>query len=217
MDCTSFDQRLLLSPLASSLPSDAIALLSGTIAADSQFYLNTLSRLAITPEFTELIASCYRPLFPDIAARWRDFASLESMAIAFAKVLPVMPYLVGLAGGFLVQPESHFLFSISRLNDEEVATVPAAETLNLLLALWRLLTFKRESFMKLAKMEDVAPLLKHPNRAVRYMAVRVLCLYLKAADAAKEKMFTQYGVGNDSEEKVMGVWEGKEMDYGFLV
>lgn len=220
MDCTSFDTRLLQSPFASSLPKDALALLSGSIDADNQLYLNTLSRLAIFPEFTQLIFTCYEPLFPDLAARWKTFAHPEQMAAAFARVLPVAPYLAGLAEEFIMHqsmaPSDYFLAQISQLSDEQIAVVDV-DLVDILLSFWRLLCFKREAFLRMVKVENVAPLLKHSVKVVRYMAVRVMGLILKVADAAREDMFKKYGVGNDSEEGVMGFWEGKEVDYGFLV
>lgn len=217
MDCTGFDTRLLQSPLASSLPNNVLV---GVYSADSQLYLNTLSRLAILPEFTELVFIWYEPLFPDLAARWKAFAHPEQMAAAFARILPVAPYLAGLAEEFImhqsVAPGDYFFTHISKLSDEEIATVEV-DSIDNLLSFWRLLSFRREAFLGMVKVENVAPLLKHPEKVVRYMAVRVMGLILKVADAAREEMFQKYGVGNDSEEKVMGLWEGKEIDYGFLV
>lgn len=220
MDCTSFDARLLSSSLASSLPTDVLALLSGSMPTDSQLYLNTLSHLAIDPKFTALIFVCYEPLFADLAARWRAFARPEQIAAAFARVLPVAPYLAALAEEFIMHqsmvPEDCFLAQMALLDEAQIAAVEAVGCVDVLVAYWRLMSFRAEAFRGMAKVENVAPLLRHPEGVVRYMAVRVMSLVLKAADAAREDMLSKYGVGNGS-EKVVGYYEGKEVDYGFLV
>lgn len=220
MDCTGFDARLLSSPLASSLPNDVLALLSGPMLADNhQLYLNTLSRLAIDPKFTELIFVCYEPLFADLAARWQGFARLEQIAAAFARVLPVAPYLAGLAEEFVMHPSvaagDSFLAQMALLDEAQIAAVGVG-CVDVLVAYWRLISFRAEAFRGMVEVENVAPLLRHPEGVVRYMAVRVMSVVLKVADAAREEMLRKYGVGNDS-ERVVGYYEGKEVDYGFFV
>ncbi|RPB13613.1 midasin, partial [Morchella conica CCBAS932] len=199
MDYTVSDAHFL-STASGLLPPDTIALLSSRTTS-TQLYLSTLSRLALRPDLTAHVFSSYEPLFPDLCARWRDTTTTAAeIACAFARVLPLAPYLADVAEEFLAP-----------------GSIALGDGLEVLLALWRLLVFRRESFVGLVKMESVAPLLKHKEPAVRYLAVRVMCIFLKASDSTREKMFAQYGVGNEAEEKVIGVWEGKEMDYGFLV
>lgn len=184
--------------------------------ADNQLYLNTLAHLAIEPAFTELIFVCYEPLFVDLAARWGDFARTEQVAAAFARVLPVAPYLAGLAEELImhqaVAVEDYFL----RLLDGAQITTSEVGCVDVLLAYWRLVSFRPEAFRGMLKVENVAPLLRHPEGVVRYMAVRVMSVVLKVADAAREEMLRKYNVGNGS-EKVVGHYEGREVDYGFLV
>lgn len=214
MDCTGFDARLLSSPLASSLPKDVLELLSESLPVDNQHYLNTLARLAIDPAFTELIFVCYEPLFADLAARWRGLARPEQIAAAFARVLPVAPYLAGLAEEFIMhQPVAAGDYFLALLNETQVA----AGCVDVLLAYWRLASFRPDAFRGIVKVENVAALLRHPHAAVRYMAVRAMCVVLNVADAAREDMLREYGVRNDSATAVIGSYEGREVDYGFLV
>lgn len=216
MDCTVFDARLLSSPLASSLPKDVLELLSGSLPVDNQRYLDTLARLAIDPAFTELIFISYEPLFVDLAVRWRGFARPEQIAAAFARVLPVAPYLAGLAEEFIMhQPMAAGDYFLALLGGAPVAM--AAGCVDLLLAYWRLANFRPAAFRGMVKVENVAALLRHPHAAVRYMAVRAMGVILDVADAAREDMLREYGVRNDSATAVMGSYEGREVDYGFLV
>ncbi|KAI5852686.1 P-loop containing nucleoside triphosphate hydrolase protein, partial [Morchella snyderi] len=199
MDYTVSDTHFL-STASGLLPPDTIALLSSR-TTNTQLYLSTLSRLALRPDLTTRVFSSYEPLFPDLCARWRDTTTTASeIACAFARVLPLAPYLADVAEEFLTP-----------------GSIVLEDGLEVLLALWRLLVFRRESFSGLVKIESVAPLLTHKECAVRYLAVRVMCIFLKASDSTREEMFAQYGVGNEGEEKVIGAWEGKEIDYGFLV
>lgn len=224
MDCATFDHRLLSSPLASALPPDALAIISGSVQVDNALYLDTLSRVAIQPKHISLILTCYEPIFPDLVARWRSFASVENVVAGFGRVLPVIPYLSEMAEELVLHSPakaSPGLLSMgcrpsSRLSAHEVSVAPDDETLSALLSLHRLLCFKRDSFLGLVDPEKISMLLKHQNRAIRYLSIRILCIYLKASDAAQEEIFARHSVGV-TDGKIMGPWEEGEVDYGVLM
>ncbi|RPA93652.1 hypothetical protein L873DRAFT_1518806 [Choiromyces venosus 120613-1] len=227
MDCSKFDRRFLSSPLISSLPPDTISIISGSAQVDNGLYLDTLSRIAIDPNFTSLILTCYEPIFTDLAARWRGFAMVEQLAAGFGRVLPVMSFLVDMAEEFLLhcgpgETASEFLTSMERLSNEldseELSTVGHGEkSLDMLLSLHRLLCFRREAFLGLVNADVLFGFTNHKYLPVRYLSLRILSIYLKAADRAQEGMFLDFGVGSTAEEKVLGLWEGREVDYGFLM
>ncbi|KAG0638072.1 hypothetical protein HOY80DRAFT_1080648, partial [Tuber brumale] len=226
MDCSKFDRRFLSSPLISSLPPDAISIISVSTQSDNSLYLNTLSKIAVNSNFTSLILTCYEPIFADLAARWRGFATVEQLAAGFARVLPVMPFLADIAEEFLLRSSPggiapEFLTTMKRLSDElrleELSTVGHGEKLlDMLLSLHRLLCFRREAFLGLVNVDVLFGLVGHKYLPIRYLSVRILSIYLKAADRAQELMFFNFGVGGTAQEKVLGLWEGKEVDYGFL-
>jgi len=227
MDCSKFDQRFLSSPLISSLPPDAISIISGSTRVDNGLYLDTLSRIAVNPNFTSLMLTCYEPIFADLVARWRGFATVEQLAAGFARVLPVVPFLADLAEEFLLhsgpgETAPGFPTRMERLSDElcleELSTVGHGEkSLDMLLSLHRLLCFRREGFLGLVNADVLFGLMRHKYLPVRYLSVRILSIYLKAADRAQETMFSRFGVGGTAKEKVLGLWEGREVDYGFLM
>ncbi|KAG0131716.1 ATPase, partial [Tuber indicum] len=227
MDCSKFDRRFLSSPLISSLPPDTISIISTSTQADNSLYLDTLSKIAVNSNFTSLIFTCYEPIFADLAARWRGFATVEQLAAGFARVLPVMPFLADIAEEFLLRSSPggtapEFLTMMKRLSDElhpeELLTVGhGGKLLDMLLSLHRLLCFRREPFLGLVNVDVLFGLMRHECLPIRYLSVRILSIYLKAADRAQELMFFNFGVGGIAQERVLGLWEGKEIDYGFLM
>lgn len=225
MECAGCDVRFLDSVqqdlrLAADLPVEARAIIESHAA--NNLYLETLSRLSIHPIFSSAVLACYESLFPELVARWPAFATPAQIAAGFGRVLPVVPYLSEMAEFLLLSRLDEAMFLPTALNlslqhaRDEACAVPADVVLENLLALNRLLCFKRDTFLPLADTTTLYHLLEHPHRAVRYLAVRVLCIYLKAADAAQDEMLEKYGVSRRS-EAVMGPWEGRHVDYGFLM
>ncbi|KAA8902703.1 hypothetical protein FN846DRAFT_920132 [Sphaerosporella brunnea] len=88
--------------------------------------------------------------------------------------------------------------------------------MEILLSLHRLLCFKRDAFIPVIDKVTLRHLLNHSHRAVRSMVVRILCVHLKAPDAAQGEMLDKYGIGRHS-ETVLGPRQGCEVDYGFLI
>jgi midasin len=227
MECAGFDERFLSaislsSSLSAHLPVGARTILSRSCDVTNHVYLETLSQLSIHPIFSSTILACYEALFPELVARWPTFATTAQIAAGLGRILPVVPYLVDMAE-YLLQSqleEQKFLAVVLGLSDgvthEEVCSLPTELAVESLLSLHRLLCFRRDTFLPLIDTTNLYPLLHHPHQAVRYVAVRILCIYLKAADAAQEEILEKYGVGKRA-EKVLGPWEGRDVDYGFLM
>ncbi|PWW78362.1 midasin [Tuber magnatum] len=137
-----------------------------------------------------------------------------------------MPFLADIAEEFLLCPgpdetSPEFLTTMERLSDElrseELSAVGHGErSLDTLLSLYRLLCFRRKAFLGLVDANVLYGLVRHKCLPIRYLSVRILSIYLGAADRAQELMFSGFGVGGTTEEKVLGLWEGREVDYGFL-
>ena len=83
---------------------------------------------------------------------------------------------------------------------------------DLLLAVFRLVFFDNTTFAKLLKPARLQLLFIHEDRPIRYLAVRLLCLYVHASDAVTQTMVEKY-LGHDA---ISGEWEGKVIDYTFL-
>jgi midasin len=227
MDCAAFDEQFASALSASSyltaeFPVEARGIISRSCDAPNNVYLETLAKLSVHPVFSSAILTCYESIFPELVARWPTFASRAQIAAGFGRVLPAVPYLCEVAEYFLLsQPAGNsFLTSALNLSREstraQFCSLPASSALETLLALHRLLCFRRETFLPLVDARILYHLLHHSHRPVPYLAVRILCIYLGASDVAQERMLETYGVGRCS-KRIEGQWEGREVDYWFLM
>lgn len=132
---------------------------------------------------------------------------------AFARILPLAPHLSVFVRTLLQQraAEVSEAFSLSRATglEEDSDGLIQSDLLTVL----RLLVFDNQNYASLVAPAQLQLFLGHSHRPTRYLAIRVLCLYLHASDATLEKMIDQY-LGVDV--KVDGVWEDKTIDYSFL-
>ncbi|GAO48771.1 midasin [Saitoella complicata NRRL Y-17804] len=206
-----------LSSIAPIIPAEAHAILANPATPTAQ-YLDTLSLLALDPRFTLHILAAYRPIFPDLVARWHQAVEtrVEDLACAFGRVLAIAPHVAEYAVEYL-HCGSSFLRSLtgvtSKSTDEEVTECDAERTKELLLAAYRLVRFKKDAFLGLVDVSTMFALFRHPSLPVRALAIELWCITLSAADAARLEMIRAH-LG---EGAVTGSWEGTEdMDYGFI-
>ena len=189
-------------------------------------YLNSIAELALRPDVTRAIFTIYWHLIPDICARWiystPSTATTATAALsAFARFLPYAGYLGSLAEhllparltganpSLLVDLAYQYLSARSLLRVEDV---PALELQSLLLASYRLLQFDRRTYIKLVSLPRLQQLFHHPRRHIRYLAIRVLCLFIQAADGLVQEMLAEH-LGADD---IIGPWEDRDINYRFL-
>ncbi|KAK5001063.1 AAA ATPase midasin [Elasticomyces elasticus] len=198
MDC-SLRNAALLSRIQ-DLPSELRDILS---TADNETYLRTVSTWTLDQTYTDLLHVHLEPLIPDICARWNQHAGLAKILAAFGRILPHAPHYVESA-------ERTIKLFFATQNNHETDTVSVQEAL---LGAFRLLAFDHWIFSRHIRIAHVRSLLSNSSRAVRYLAIRVLCLLIGAADAAKEHMIAEH-LGRDP---IYGSWEGRNIDYRFFV
>ncbi|CAD6568985.1 MAG: hypothetical protein ASARMPRED_002259, partial [Alectoria sarmentosa] len=177
-------------------------------------YLETLSALALDPARTTTIFATHEPAFVEICSRWlaaSDTDSLSALA-ALARVLPCAPHTSVYAKTLLKQTTLGTLAALTSRKGTALQEIPEGLLHTLLLALCRLLIFDNEEFAETVTPVQLQVLLRHDNLSIRYLAIRVLCLYLHASDAALVSMVKSY-VGED---EIPGVWEDKIIDYTFF-
>ncbi len=200
------DQQAVL-----KLPEEIlIALREGSNAR----YLETLSILALDPAHTTTIFATHEPAFVEICGRWlatSDTDSLSALA-ALARVLPSAPHASVYAKALLKQRRHGTLDALASRKGTALQEVPEGQLHTLLLALCRLLMFDNEEFAETVTPVQLQVLLRHDNLIIRYLAVRVLCLYLYASDGALASMVKSY-IGED---EIAGPWEDKIIDYTFF-
>lgn len=210
MDCSA-ETSLLLE--FSQLPPELIDVLrSGSNAS----YLAALSAAALNHKLTELIFTSLEPLSTELSARWVH-TQRAAAAPAFGRLLAVMPHLFDVAQQlFQARDDDYDLLStLSSAGGGDAEAEDLAGTSSLrqtLLGVFRLLRFRNEEFANLVRPAKLQVILHHPDRSVRYLAIRLICLYIHASDAVMEDMVSKYlGPGD-----VSGEWEGKTIDYRFL-
>lgn len=193
------------------LPEELLILLR---SGNNVQYLETLSQLALNPEYTPLIFGTNEPVFVDICGRWLAAADVDhlSAVAALARVLPLAPHLSEFVDKFLSQQRHDALKALASRTATALQELPTESLQTLLLAICRLLTFDNERFAPAFSPAQLQILLTHTHRSIRFLAIRILCLYLHASDAALVVMVKTY-VG---ETDISGDWENRNIDYTFL-
>lgn len=97
-------------------------------------------------------------------------------------------------------------------NATALTTLPHESLHCLLLALCRLLTFDNQRFARLVSPAQLQALLNHSQQSVRYLAIKIICLYLHASESAMAKILDRHC----SKSEIAGEWEGKTIDYLFF-
>ncbi|KAI9799096.1 MAG: hypothetical protein M1833_004290 [Piccolia ochrophora] len=224
MDCTWADHAIIHdAPLSTVLPHGLVSIIQN---APNREYLAALAIAALDPKLTQPIFVYYEPLFVDLAARWHSSqpstpASALAILSAYARILPFAPHLVSFAQEIaLAQQKKPFLGNDSNhifrclLAQHHVDPGGESETAvhGALLCAFRLLRFDQALFSKAIATSEVRRLFTHPDLSIRYLAVRVFCLSLFAADAVTQAMLKQH-VG---EIATRAAWENITIDFTCL-
>lgn len=178
-------------------------------------YLETLSALALDPAHTTTIFATHEPIFIEMCGRWlaaSDSSNSLSALAALARVLPSAPHASVYAKALLKTIRYGTLEALTSRMGSALQELPEEQLHVLLLALCRLLMFDNEAFAENVTPVQLQMLLRHDNLPIRYLAIRVLCLYLHASDTALSSMVKSY-IGED---EIAGPWEDKVIDYTFF-
>lgn len=206
MDIPIYDSLFLSNTTdLSIIPGELLDVLTQKINAANGLYLDILAKAALRPDLTESILTHYTSIFPDLAARWTSEHDIGATGCAYARALPVAPFLSVHAVKALKVDQPSSGFGACLLDDK----FSKAEVL---LAIWRLLEANKDAFLPLVNLRHMEELLQHENVVVRYLALRIKSIYIEASDdqqkTAVEAMF--------GEQPILGVFEGQELDYAFL-
>ena len=195
-----------------SLPSGAhVELQNGS----NQEYLDLLARFALDSDWTDAIFASYEPLFVDLCNRWLS-SSFETYSplqkgSALARVIKVAPHLSIYAHELACTRKAGEFGLLFSQGGTALGGVPEKALIGLLLVIFRLLGFD-ERFSVLVSPVQLPLLLSHDARCVRYLAIRILCLFLHSSEVAMIEMMKKY-VG---EGEVSGWYDGKSIDYRFF-
>lgn len=181
-------------------------------------YIDRLAILALDSKYTSIIFSTHHELFVEICCSWLTVLRADSpmdpviVILALTRILPLAPHLAVYAKKLLFYQRPGILQVFSSRSALSLLELPESCLCSLLLALFRLLVFDNEEFAELISPAQFQMLLGHHIESIRYLTIRILCLYLHASDATMEKMISKYCVN----EKILGSWEHLNIDYAFL-
>lgn len=216
MDFT-YENALLLSneSFLESVSEDVLETLRG---GNNAQYLDVLSKLALDPRYTSTIFVTHKPIFVEICSRWHNWLGSSLMTdplavvAALARILPFAPHLSVFAEELLYRQRIGVLQEFSSQSALALMSLPYQPLHQLLLALCRLMLFDNHGFASLILPAQMQPLLSHGQQSIRYLAIRILCLYLHASDSAMVKMVKRHC----SAAEILGSWEDKHIDYAFF-
>ena len=214
MECSWDGERLLFNSLViNELPKDVVQVLQhGT---NPQF-LDCLSQLALDPQRTASIYSTHRSLFVDICNRWilnidAQFPPLDVVS-ALSKILPLAPQLAIYVEELVFKQRADVFDTLLSRMALGLSELPDIKILTVLSTMNRLLEFDNNAFATMVSPAQLQVLLHHSRLCIRYLAIRVLCSYLHAAEAVCHEMTKKY-IGNG---EIEGPWEDKTIDYRFF-
>ncbi|KAA8650735.1 AAA family ATPase midasin [Aspergillus tanneri] len=207
----AYERILNESQVYEQLPDEIAALIR---TASGTQYLNALAVGASRPECTEGFFCIYEPIFVDLAAQWLlsdTHLNQIDVLCAFARILPFAPYLRSFASQYATSRAGP-LSALAASDEQALIQLDDYTTRTLLLAVFRLLSYDLEVFSNAVSPSRLQLFFRHRNPSVRYLAVRCFALYMRAADAATEKLIR----ANIADDVFEGDWEGIIIDYRFL-
>lgn len=187
----------------------------------SSAILEAISHAALRPRLTERLFAHFEDVFADICARWilgrsRD-GSRGLIVAAFARILPFAPYLSVFLERFLYEshsePAKRPVLDAKNLHSWSSTPGELNAPQDILLAVWRLISFDQRAYGPLISPSDLQTLFGHDNRAVKYLAIRIFCQLVHASDFKLEALVQEH-LGTS--EAVLGDFDGREVDFGFL-
>lgn len=177
-------------------------------------YLETLSALALEPAHTTSIFTTHEPAIVEILSRWLAVSEGDSLSAlaALARILPSAPHGSVFTKVLLNQRRHAALVALASRKGTALQELPEGQLHTILLVLFRLLSFDNEDYAEIVTPVQLQVLLRHEILHIRYLAIRILCLYLHASDAALGSMVKSY-IGED---EIAGPWEDRVIDYTFF-
>lgn len=186
-------------------------------------FLEAISQAALLPRLTGRIFVHLEPVFADVAARWilntRQGSCNDHILGAFARLLPFAPKLSVFLDDYIktldeaphsssqAPPTAHLHLTGS------LTSLGRDALLQRLLAVWRLLNFDMKTYASLVLPSEIQALFSHAYGPVKYLAIRIFCLLMKASDLNLDALIRQH---ISKQEPLIGDFDGISIDYVFL-
>ncbi|KAI0036574.1 midasin [Vararia minispora EC-137] len=183
------------SRLQEQLPADSVQINGLQHSQSHTVFLSNLSRIMLVPSLTEPIAAFFRPLLLDLCARWLEYPELalekfEALCLLIQAHEELFPVLSTLLRTHI--PEKGPLGCV--LHSPALETLDANFLQRILLAYFRLLEANRElPSLLLWPLDPLSSLIwsRHPNNAVRLMAVWCYALQSGMGEAERDKLLAE--------------------------
>ncbi|KAI0431499.1 hypothetical protein F5Y09DRAFT_354913 [Xylaria sp. FL1042] len=221
----SLERTLLLDDeaLLSQLPPELLEVIRNQTTAN---FLDAIAAAALIPRLTSPIFVYFKHVFADICARWllrpRNAGQEDQIIAAFARILPFAPHLSVFLEQYISETSSmHVIgarpFTLNSLSASHVGRISELDLLRALLAFWRLLNFNSGTYGPLVQPSQIQALFKHELTPVRYLAVKVFCCQMNAADFKQEELMQRH-VNRESipADSLSSDFDGIRVDYAFL-
>ncbi|KHJ30857.1 putative denitrification regulatory protein nirq protein [Erysiphe necator] len=178
-------------------------------------FLDKLAATALNPQLTLQLFVRFPHVFADTCARWiGNQENRNNKIAAFARILPLAPHLVVFLEKYLnLNKGNDDVSKFPCLTKSLKETVKVSELQQALLAIWRLLYFDGYIFSRMVDSTKIQILFKHPDIAVRYLAIRVFCQLMSVADYKLEEMISE---NVDGKKIILGDFDGYSTDLVFL-
>ena len=192
----------------------ATELLSDLQDRTTHDYLNVLAKFALDVKYTEVIFISHEEVFVEISSRWlKSFSNFENeIFAAYARLLPLAPYLTAHLSQFLELNGGTYLASCFSSDLGKILNLSYKGIQNLLTSVYRLLNFDNRRYARFISPVHLIALLKHSERHIRYLAVRVLSQYLHASGSALQDLVEKHVGPGD----IVALWELQKIDYSFF-
>ena len=178
-------------------------------------FLDSLAILALDTKWTARILVAYEPLMVDICNRWLHghlpAADRLSIIAALASIMPFASHLSPYTAEAVFGQDSFDAVSMSFSQETEIGNNSESRLLRYLLALTRLVEYDNTTYAPVLRPSKMQELLSHENRSIRYLATKLLCLYLHASD----KIFTEMKHRFLGDIEALGPWDDRTINYLF--
>jgi midasin len=159
-------------------------------------FLDAVAAAALIPRLTGRVFACCEAVFADICARWflsSPHNGPENVKVisSFARILPFAPYLSVYLRKYL-RSCFHRGDDDAELQGLDLDRYAETELRQLLLALWRLNSFDQREFSGLVAPTRIQALMSHADPSIRYLAIRIFCQQLDAADFKLDALIRQH-------------------------
>ncbi|KAI1282275.1 hypothetical protein F5Y07DRAFT_234953 [Xylaria sp. FL0933] len=221
----SLERTLLLDDeaLLSQLPPELLEVIRNQTTAN---FLDAIAAAALIPRLTSPVFTYFEHVFADICARWllrsRNAGQEDQIIAALARILPFAPHLSVFLEQYISETSSMHVtearpFTLNSLSASHAGHLSHSDLLRALLAFWRLLNFNNSTYGPLVQPSRIQALFKHELAPVRYLAIKVFCCQMKAADFKEEELMQRY-VNRESipAESLSSDFDGILVDYTFL-